>query len=787
MFYNYLKTALRNFQREKFFTVINLVGLSFGLAVSLTIFIYIYQQFQYDNFHPKVESTFRLGTHLALGGKEGYLNGSHPALSSALKEANPAVEHASRVELRNGVVFQVEDVLFEENKIAYVDQDFFSIFGFEWKQGNRDEALTRPSTVVLTPELAQKYFGSENAVGESILINRELFEITGIIEEAPFNSHLKYQALVSLKNSGRDKDLSWDNINLSTYISLNNTASKAEIEQMVQNTFQDQSGYDPENSNGMLIEYFAQPISDIHLHSNIDGEFEANGSISTIYLFAGIAIVILVLACVNFMNLATARSMYRAKEVGVRKVMGSSRGSLRRQFLVESVFMTSVSMILALGITELLRLPLSSILGEQFGIINVLGFTEALVLILFTVLIGVLAGSYPALFMSSFSPVSVLKGRLDAGSRGRRLRNTLVILQFIISCTLITATLLFNRQVQYLRTQSLGFDKENVIEVKNAHVISDQDIFIERLKQQPGIRSVSFSSSGPIGDYDGTQVHKPSESDRLHLVNINSVNYSYLETMGMKLLEGRDFNKDLSGDSIAVILNKTAADMIFYESAIDGELMFKGGTVKYRVIGVVEDFNFESLRKTIMPLMFFNRPRGRTMEVRLEPGDYSVALSAIENSWKEVASDTPFNYVFVDEQYESLYKTETQTGNLIAAFTFIAVLIACLGLLGLAAYMTERRNKEIGVRKALGASVSSIVMLLSTDFMKIVMIGFIVSIPVTWYLIDLWLQNYAYKIDTGFLTYAIGGIIALILAIGTISYQSIKAALENPIKTLKDE
>ena len=787
MIFNYLKTALRNFQRERFFTIINLVGLSFGLSVSLTIFIFIYQQLEYDNFHPDSENTYRLGTHLALGGEEGYLNASHPVLSSTIKEELPQVKYSSRVEKRDGVVFQVNENVFEEDKIMYADQDFFNIFGYDWLYGVMNDALSRPRTVVLTPELAAKYFEKDlsEIVGESIKINKEQYEITGIIDKAPTNSHIKYNAIVTLTDSRRDQDKTWDNINLSTYATVNEGTNGDELTALVQDVFVRSSGYDP--SSGLVMEYFSQPLEDINLKSNLDGEFERNADISTLYLFIAIALVILFLAIVNFMNLSTARSMYRAKEVGVRKVLGSSTASLRAQFLFESIVMTSIAMILALAFTELLSLPLSSILGEDFGILNVLGFTEAIVLVLFTIATGLMAGTYPAFFLSSFKPVVVLKGKVGVGAKGRRLRNSLVILQFVISCTLITATLLFNGQIQFLREKSLGFDKENVIEVKNVQVIPNQEVLMTRINNIAGVESSAVSVTGPIGNYDGTQIHTPSEREKVYLINFNRANDSYLSTMKMNFVSGRNFDRNLSGDSVAVVLNKSAADMVFFGDAIGKELMFKGGSKIYKVVGVVEDFNFESLKKTIMPLMFLYNPKGRTMEIRIQPGNYANTISEIETIWKGLAPDTPFNYSFIDEQYDNLYKSETQTGGLITGFTIIAVIIACLGLFGLAAYMTERRNKEIGIRKALGATIPSIVVLLSTDFMKIVGIAFLLSIPLTWYMVDQWLENYAYKIDPNFLVYALGGFIAIILSLATIGFQSVKAATENPIETLKDE
>ena len=788
MLYNYLKTAIRNLRRERFFTIINLTGLSFGLAVSLTIFIYIYQEVQYDTFHPHSDNTYRLATTLALGGKEGNLNATHPPLKAALEESVPEIRFVSRVDVRNGLVFQVEDEVFEEDKIVWADPDFLEIFGFELLHGNKEDALSRPSTILLTPELSAKYFDKPltEVIGETITINQQLHEVTGIISAPPSNSHIKFRGVMSIIDTYADKDLSWDNLNLSTYVTTTEQTSQQQLVNSVQQTFIDQTGYDPSNG-GMLINYFAQPIADIHLQSNLDGEFETNGNLANLYIFLAIAVVILVLACVNFMNLSTARSMYRAKEVGVRKVLGSSSGSLRKQFLFESTLMTVIAMLFALGITELLRLPLSSILGKDFGVLNVLGWQEGLVLVVFTIGIGILAGSYPAIFLSSFSPATVLKGKLYSGSKGRRLRNGLVALQFIISCTLITATLLFNRQVQFMRNVSLGFDKENVIQVKNANRIANPDVFIQQLANLQGVESASISDTQPLGNYNGTQMSTPEDLERLHLVNIIRVNPSYIPTMKMSIQDGRNFNRDLAGDSTAIILNETAAAMMFPMGALEKKLMFKGGTKVYEVVGVIDDFNFESLRQTIMPLVIFNSPRGRILEVRLQAGDYSNALSNIEDAWKRVAPDTPFNYTFIDQQYNQLYQNETRTGGLVTGFTLIAVVIACLGLLGLAAYMTEQRNKEIGVRKTLGASVPSIVFLLSSDFIKIVGIGFILSIPITWFLIDQWLQNYAYKIEPGVITYFIGGIIALLLAIGTISYQSIRAAMENPINTLKDE
>ena len=416
-----------------------------------------------------------------------------------------------------------------------------------------------------------------------------------------------------------------------------------------------------------------------------------------------------------------------------------------------------------------------------------IGITELAAIVGFTLLVGLLAGSYPSLILSSFKPAVTLKGKLQGTGKGKSLRNVLVVLQFTISCTLITATFLFQRQVNFLQQTKLGFDKENVILVNNADQIQDQEAFQTQLSQVQGIVSVSYSTSGPIGDYDGTQIGDPTKEDQYQIVNINRADDMFLPTMKRDCISGRNFSRDLARDSSAVILNKTAADMLFGSTETGGQLAFKGGTRRYDVVGVIEDFNFESLRKEVMPLVIFHRAGGSTMEIRISEGNYQQTLDNISSFWATRAPDVPFTYSFVDQQYDALYTSERQTGLLISAFAVIAIIIACLGLFGLAAYMAEQRTKEIGIRKTLGASVPSILVMLSKDFVKVISIGFILSLPLAYYLIEGWLENFAYKISPGFLAFTVGGIIAMVLAVLTISLQSAKAANLNPVDTLKNE
>jgi putative ABC transport system permease protein len=784
----YFKIAFRNFTKEKFYSLINVIGLSVGVAVALIIALFILHESSYDRFHKNADRIFRIASHLEISGDATDLNSSFPGLADALRNEVPVVEQAVRVYVLNGRIFKNEQKVFSEDKVLYADPQFFQVFDFKVMAGNPETALKDPYTVLLTPRLAKRYFNSENAfdvVGQSISINQELYKVTGIIAEAPANSHMTYTAVASIESTPQGKGKDWDNLNLSTYVMLRNQQNISSVTKAIPEVFaRNIENYDQFPATGIKIEPIVQALTDIHLYSNLQGEFEPAGSVTNLYIFGSVAIVVLVLASVNFVNLVTARSSNRAKEVGVRKVLGSSVYNLMRQFIIESLMLVLLATLLALGLIELIRIPFTHISGVILPFDLLLTRQYVGWLLLFVLFLGVAAGSYPAFFLSSFRPVQVLKGKLRSGFRSGNLRNALVGVQFVISIVLITCMLIVQRQLDFMRSQKLGFDKENVIVVDNANRLNNVSVFINSLKNIPSVKNAGLSTFRPIDDYDGMLVTTEDDKDNRKLVNFSRIDHEYLSVLKYEFAEGRNFSPEFPSDSAAVVINERAAQFLFGENALGKKLI---NDIEYTVIGIVKNFNFESLKNEIRPLVFYLHPNQRFLHIRIEPGNYSETIAAIEKAWKEQTSEIPFSYAFLNDTYDAVYKNELKLGFIFNIFTALALLIACLGLVGLAAYMAEQRKKEISVRKVFGASAATIVQLLSRDFIRIILVSLLVALPVAYYLMHQWLKGFAYKVNIPVYVLLAGGVVVLFIALLAVSYQSIRAALVNPVESLKEE
>lgn len=788
MIRTYFKVALRHFLKEKFFSLINITGLAIGISVALLIAIYVLHELQYDRFHAKSDRIYRIASFIEMGGNATNLNSTFPPFAAALEQDVPEVEEAVRLYTLNDKVFKYENKVFTEDEIYYADPDFFNVFTFTLLAGDKTTALQKPYQILLTPTLVKKYLDTDDwqsVPGKSIYIDGELHEITGVIEEAPELSHFKYAAMASMESTSVGRDREWNSMNVSTYVLLHENATIQGVTEKIPGVMsKNMENYDKLPQAGVTIRPFAQALTDIHLYSNIQGEFEPTGNITTIYIFVVIAGIVLLLACVNFVNLTTARSANRAKEVGVRKVLGSATRQLMRQFTLESIMTVVFATLLALGMVELMRYPFNAITGKQLSFEVLLNPIYLVVLILFVMGLGGLAGLYPSFFLASFKPAQVLKGKLRSGFRSSRLRNSLVTVQFVISIVLITCTLIVQRQLSFMRAKKLGFDKENVVVIDNADRLQSQQAFINSLKSFPGVQDAASSMFRPIGDYDGTTISTEDDKENRKLVNFSYVDYEFINTLRFELTQGRNFSRDLSSDSTAVILNETAARFLFTGNPVNKK-MYTEKT--FTVIGVVKDFNFESLKNEVRPLAFFLGPDQRFLNVRLNPGDHAATLAAIEKQWKQQNADVPFTYAFLDETYNDLFKEEGKLSTLFSSFTVLALFIACLGLLGLAAYMAEQRSKEISVRKVLGATASQIVVLLSKDFVRIILVAFAVAAPAAYFIMKKWLAGFAYQTELSMGLLLVGGLLVMATALLAVSYQAIRAALVNPVKSLKEE
>jgi putative ABC transport system permease protein len=788
MFQSYLRICLRNFIKEKFYSMLNLLGLAVGLVVVLLISLFVYQQLSYDQFHSKADRIYRLATHVEIGGTVADLNATFPPYANALEADMPEVEKATRVLLRNGTVFKVNETISTEDNIYFVDPDFFELFDCDILYGKSDGSLTSPHSIVLTPGLAAKLFKDKDLsdiVGQPVSINNEIYQVTALVKDPVQNSHMKFQALASLSSVPVGKDETWNSLNVSTYILLQDRASiqafLAKHDDFMRSHLQ---GFDDLQKEGIVMNPIAQRLTDIHLNSNLQGELQPSGSMGNIYIFSAVALVVLLLACVNFINLVTARSANRAREVGVRKVMGSAVSSLRKQFIIESTLMVFVAMLIALGCIELLRVPFEFMSGVKLPF-DLLIHPEYLSgLLIFILVLGAIAGTYPAFYLSSFNPSEVLKGQLKSGLRGGKLRNILVVVQFTISIVLITCTLVVQRQLNFMRSKKLGFDKENVLIIDNGDKLANQEAYLNAIRSLPFVKMAGVATHRPVDDYDGMFITSEDDKDNRKLVSYSRVDYDFLPMMNYEMVAGRTFSREFLSDSAAVVINERAAALLFNGDPVGKKL---NNGIDYTVVGVVRDFNFESLKNNIKPLVFYLHPNQRYIHVRLQPGDFHKAIAALQSSWKAHSQDTPFSYSFLDETYDALYKQESQLGTLFATFTGLALFIACLGLIGLAAYTAQQRKKEISVRKVLGASMSAIVQLLSIQFFKLVLLSFAIAVPIGYLLIREWLGGFAFKTDVPPALMLSGGAIVLISAFAAVAYQSVRAGLTNPIDSLKQE
>ncbi|MEM9671643.1 MAG: ABC transporter permease [Bacteroidota bacterium] len=799
MLRNYLTIAFRNLRKRPFYTGINIFGLALGMACTLLIIVYILHELSYDRFHQNADRIYRLGMHVEVG-ESGFTGAKvSPAVAQSVVEEIPEVPLAVRLDQYDNKIFSKGNIVIKEDKVLAADPDFFQLFSFPLVQGDPETALQEPNSVVMTQAVAQKYFQDQNPVGQQILIDDEAFQITGIVEEVPATSHFKFDIVYSFLSEPLSKMDDWGDIRVSTYFLVQENANIESVKDQVQQLLQKNFGeYELFQELGYTAEMFTQPMTEVHLHSHMRGEFEANGDIKYLYIFGAIALFTLLIACINFMNLATARSADRAKEVGIRKTMGSLRAELIRQFLGEALLLSLFSTLLALALAELLRIPFGQIADKPIHLpYHELWFIPAVILL--GILVGVLAGSYPAFYLTQFHPMQVLRGRLVAGSKNVYLRNSLVVFQFAISIVLIVCTLAVNRQLQYIRNKDLGFTKENVLVLDNGKSLEDsKDAFYNALTGLSEVKGVSFTDVSPLAGYNGTVFIPAVRVDSIEgetfrdedalILNSMMVSHDYLPTMNIQLKEGRNFSRTIAADSAnyAIILNEQAVKALGLPQPI-GSTVMVASEFEGKVVGVVEDYHYQSLHSQVEPLVLVLSDQQNYVEISITSNDLPRTVATIEEQWKQHTDGMPIDYSFLDEDFDALFKADERTGMIFGGFSLLAIAIACLGLLALAAFMAEQRNKEIGIRKVLGASVKNIVILLSKDFTRLILIAFVVATPLASWAIQQWLNDFAYRTNIGLSTFVLSGTMALLIALLTVSYQSIKAAVANPVDSLRNE
>jgi putative ABC transport system permease protein len=800
MFKNYFKTAWRSLIKSKGFTAINICGFSLGLAACMLIVFYVIDEMSYDRFHVNADRIYRVNEDLKLGDNKVQYAVAMPPLAQTLKRDFPDVENVARLKMASISVKKGNQYLIEDNAL-FADPSVFDVFTLPLIHGDQASVLKEPNTVVLSESAAKKYFNKTDVVGQLLSVpNYPALKITGVMKDLPKQSHFKadfLMAMVSWPDSRADE---WLRSDYNTYVLMRKGANHKNLEAQFPALLKKYSSAQMKKAVGSNIDDFEKkgsyfrlnlmPLTDIHLHSNMTGELGVNGTVQYVYIFTVIALFILLIACVNFVNLSTARSSNRAREVGVRKVVGSSRKNLIVQFLVESVVVTFAATAIALIIVFIMLPSFNQLAGKNI-LLDTDFITRLIPILLSGILfIGLIAGLYPAFFLSSFKPVNVLKGKIQTGFKDSGLRSFLIVFQFSISIFLIISTLVIYYQLKYIQTRDVGFNRNQVVVLNNAFELGNAQAFKEEIKQLPGVINVTLTGFLPTPGSRSTSVFcKEATNDPKKSIFPQNwrVDEDYVQTLGMKIVKGRNFSRDLPTDSNALIINETAAEFLGFEDPLNRTLYRTDGSKPYTIIGVVKDFNFSSLRENVTPVVLSLAADNGRIAIRVQGNNLSPLLAQLENRWKALAPAGNFHYSFMDADFEAVYRTEQRMGQIFLLFTTLAISIACLGLFGLSAYAAEQRNKEIGIRKVLGASVQSITALLSKDFIKLVFLAILIASPIAWYAIHKWLQDFAYRIDISWWMFVAAGLGAIGIALLTISFQAVKAAVANPIKSLRAE
>ncbi len=802
MFKNYFKTAIRNFRKNKTFSFINIIGLAIGLTCFVLIAVFVFDELSYDRYPVDAKNIYRVNLGVIGNGDAPVYPNVDFAVGEGMKNAFQEVKDFTRLSNASDFV-KYNDKQFKEDKLAFADSNFLQMFSIPLIRGNAKEALVQPNSVVISKAFAKKYFGDENPVDKSLVIGlrNAVYKVTGVFDKVPVNSHFHADAFMSI-STWHVTHPTWSNLGPYTYLELNKNADVKKLEakfpQLVAKYVVPEIQHDmgvslaeAQKSVNTFI-FSLQPLTDIHLYSHTKSEIEANGDIQYVYIFSVLAIFILLLACVNFTNLSIARSVKRAKEVGVRKVMGSAKFQLIKQFLSESVFMSFCAMLLATVFIFLLLPYFNQLSGKQIGLGYFLNYKFILAIVALIFFVGIIAGIYPSFFLSSFNPVKVLKGSSGTGRSRNALRSSLIVFQFFVSTALIISTVIVYQQLNYMQNKKLGYDKEQVLFLPDGRLMGrDQDAFKGQVLHDGRVIAASISRAVPGGDImDGTEVYPANENGNgteIHM-NIYHVDYDYVKTLGMQMKKGRYFSKEFGSDSNAVVINEAAVKELGW-GRVDpiGRTIVRSGQQAFKVVGVVSDFHYASAKQKIAPLMLMLGGNYGGLVVKVKTNDITGFLRDLKTKWDSFNPQGPFSYNFLDDKFAALYASELRTQQIFSAFAVLAIIIAGLGLFGLSAFVIEQRTKEIGIRKVLGASVQNVLLLVSKEFLSLVAIAFIISIPVTFWAMNKWLENYAYRIDIGIGVFAIGGIVALLIAVATISFRAMKAAHANPVKSLRAE
>ena len=810
MLKNYFTIAWRNLVKNKAFTAINIAGLAIGIATCLVIMLFVQDELSFDRFNEKADQIVRVVFRGTMNGEKMKESSVMAPVAPTLRSDYPEVLDATRLLQYGSPKIVVGDKTFKDANFAYVDSNFFNVFTLPLSKGDAKTALVEPYNVVITQAISEKYFGKADPIGKILNFKdaHQLYKITGVIKEVPVNSHFHFDIFGSMASVPDARNNSWLSGSYFTYLVLQKNDDPKKLEAKLPQAVEKYMGPQVKQALGVSLADFRkkgndiglylQPLTDIHLKSDFSNGLEAGGDIRYVYIFGAIALFMLLIACINFMNLSTAGASKRAKEVGIRKVLGSLKYELIGQFLVESALLTFFSLALALMLVRISLPVFNSLSGKHLQLNFLQNPLMISALLLFWLFVSMLAGSYPAFYLSSFKPVAVLKSKFISKGKSISFRSGLVVFQFIISVGLIVGTTIVYQQLSYIQHIKLGYDKDQLLVLRNSYLLGDkEDVFKEQLKHDPRVANVTTSAFLPAGptNTDLTTSFPDADKNKNSRVRIYQIDENYIPTMGMKILEGRNFSKefpsDSSQDAPTVIVNETLAKVFGWgENAVGHTVnLFSDNVGNYKglkVVGMVEDFHFRSLHEPINPLlMVLQKSSGLIVKVKTK--NIAGLIATMKTQWDSYKTEEPLTYAFVDDLYNQTYIAEQKTGTILGIFSGLTIFIACLGLFGLATFTAEQRTKEIGIRKVLGASIPDVIGLLSKEFIIMVGIAIVIATPVAWWAMNVWLQDFAYRINISWWVFVMAGVAAIIIALITVSFQAIRAAVANPVKSLRTE
>ncbi|WP_394748154.1 ABC transporter permease [Spongiimicrobium salis] len=804
MFKNYFKIAWRSILKNKVMFSINTLGLAIGIASCLFIMLFVIDELSYDRFHDKADEMVRVVFRAKINNEEIKEGVVMAPVAETLKREFPEVLDATRIRDRGLQKIRLDNLKTQKGNFAYVDPNFFNVFSFPLLEGNTTSPLQNPYSVVLSKKEAIKYFGSMGAaIGKQIYIQdqKEPHTITAIVEDIPRNSHFHFDLFASTVSHEPAKSTSWLDSGFHTYLVLEKGYAPALLESKLPRVLEQHMGSQLQEAMGISytqfttenrLGLFLQPITEIHLNSDFSAasQIEQGGDVKYIYIFSAVAVFMLLIACINFMNLSTVTAAKRAKEVGIKKVLGSAKQQLIAQFLAEAFLATTIAMCLA-GVLLVLSLPLfNQISGKELQISSLYSPTVGIAFGLLTVVISMLAGGYPAFFLASFKPITALKSKFYSTGNSKGIRSALVVFQFVIATGLIFAILIVNQQMSFMQHKELGYDKDQILVIRDTPSLGiNEAAYAANIVKDPRIVNLSKSSYVPAGPSDNSMSGVFLNNEFQRRMFVYNIDENYLPTMGMELLAGRNFSKTFGADSTKVIINESAAKALGFQENALGKIFHLDTKDKRKavtIIGVVKDFHYRSLHRPIEPLFMQYKPSGGLV-VRADVAEMSGLIEHMEAEWNKMGSDEPFQYGLLDEAYQQTYVAEQKMGTVLNIFAVLTIFVACLGLFGLVTFSAQQRFKEIGVRKVLGSSVSQVVSLLSKDFLKLVLISFLLAFPLGSYVMGIWLESFAYRIQIGWPLYLLAAGITLFVAFLTISWKSYRAAAEAPVKSLRTE